>query len=89
MTRIIASIAIAGALLIAAAPAQAQGQRAGTGPVGRSCAGDLATYCAGVRHGTMEARNCLEANRPRISGDCRRALDTTGGGRGMGRNRSN
>jgi hypothetical protein len=85
MSKFIVSAAIAGAVLIASFPAHAQ--RAGSGPVGQSCADDLAAYCAGVPHGAMRARNCLEENRARLSAACRRALDNTGGGRGFGRNR--
>jgi hypothetical protein len=77
--------AIAATLAIASLPANAQG--AGTGQVGRACAGDLKTHCVGARHGGRQARNCLEAHRASVSAACRRALDTTGGGRGLGRNR--
>lgn len=85
MHRILGLTAIAAALTIASLPANAQG--AGTGPVGRACASDLKTYCAGARHGGRQARNCLETHRGSVSAACRRALDTTGGGRGLGRNR--
>lgn len=85
MFKFLALIAIVGAVLVASLPAHAQ--RTGGGPVGRSCADDLAAHCAGVPHGGMKARNCLEENRARLSAACRRALDTTGGGRGLGRNR--
>ncbi|KAA5597288.1 hypothetical protein F1193_14540 [Blastochloris sulfoviridis] len=61
----------------------------GLGPVGQTCTADLAKYCAKVPHGSGEARACLEANRDKLSADCRTALDNTGGGRGMGRNRQN
>jgi hypothetical protein len=60
-------------------------QSAGAGPVGAQCQADMAKFCAGVRHGSMEARNCLEANRDKLSSACRRAIDNSGGGRGLGR----
>lgn len=85
MFRILSVIAVSGMVMMASAPAEAQ--RAGTGPVGRYCAKEIAAHCAGVAHGSMQARNCLEANRSRLSSACRQALDTTGGGRGLGRNR--
>ena len=62
-------------------------QGVGTGPVGTQCKADIAKFCKGASHGSMEARACLEANRDKLSSACRRALDTTGGGRGLGRNR--
>lgn len=89
MRTVIVSTAVASAVLmgglLAAAPASAQ--RYGGGPVRYACSDDIATYCAGVPHGNMQARECLEVNRKKLSPECRRALDNTGGGRGMGRNR--
>jgi hypothetical protein len=62
-------------------------QGAGAGPVGTQCKADMAKFCKSAQHGNMEARACLEANRDKVSAACRRALDSTGGGRGLGRNR--
>jgi hypothetical protein len=54
------------------------------GPVGRACRGDIAELCAGLPH-RGETRICLERNYFRVSPVCKRALDTTGGGRGWRR----
>ncbi len=51
------------------------------GPVGRACRSDIAEFCAGLPH-RGETRICLERNYDRVSRACKRALDTTGGGRG-------
>lgn len=53
-----------------------------TAPVATQCAQDIQTYCAGKGHGSRQTRTCLEANRDKLSAECRQALDTTGGGRG-------
>jgi hypothetical protein len=91
MRRTLAPATVVCAALLLAAPAGAQGfgqgGGQGNGPVGRMCAGELAKYCAGVPHGAGQARACLEANRDKVSANCRWALDNTGAGRGMGRNR--
>ncbi|ALK08518.1 hypothetical protein [Blastochloris viridis] len=91
--RIVAPAAVLGAALAMAAPAGAQGMGQGggqgTGPVGQTCAADLAKYCAKAPHGAGEARACLEDNRAKLTADCRNALDNTGGGRGMGRGQQN
>lgn len=68
------------ALAIAAAMTVASAQ---TGPVARSCSGDIARLCAGKAH-DGEVRICLETNYDQVSAACKRALDTTGGGRGQG-----
>lgn len=86
MRMIVTAIGFAALLgLASAVPAMAQG--AGAGPVGTQCKADIAKFCKNASHGNMEARACLEANRDKVSSACRRALDTTGGGRGKGRNR--
>ena len=59
----------------------------GTGPVATRCATDIQNLCAGKQHGAGQVRACLEANRDKVSPECRQALDTTGPGRGKGRNR--
>jgi len=51
------------------------------GPVAKMCAADIAKYCAGKGHTARETRSCLEANREKVSAECRSALDNTGGGR--------
>ncbi len=70
-----ASIAMA-----ASGAALAQG-----GPVATACAKDITKYCAKAGHGSAQTRNCLEQHRKRVSAACRKALDTTGGGRGRTR----
>ena len=52
-----------------------------TGPVAKQCASDIKTFCADKGHGNRQTRSCLEANRAKLSGECQKALDTTGGGR--------
>jgi hypothetical protein len=59
----------------------------GSGPVAAACQADIAKYCAGKEHGNRAVRTCLEENRDKVTEACRTALDTTGGGRGQGRNR--
>ncbi len=58
----------------------------GTGPVASACAGDIPKYCAGKSHQNREVRTCLEANKGKVSAACKTALDTTGGGKGKGKN---
>lgn len=86
MRTIVAAISTA-VVLTLAAPLPSIAQSAGAGPVGTQCKADIAKFCKGMSHGNMAARTCLEANRDEVSAACRRALDTTGGGRGLGRNR--
>lgn len=91
--RILTPAAVMCAALLMAAPAGAQGfgqgGGQGNGPVGKMCASELAKYCAGVPHGAGKARACLDANRDKVSDNCRWALDNTGAGRGMGRGQQN
>jgi cysteine rich repeat protein len=72
-------IAAVGLFVVTAASAQ-------TGPVATMCKDDIAKYCAGKTHGDREVRACLEANKAKVSADCKTALETTGGGKGKGRN---
>jgi hypothetical protein len=65
------------ACMLAIGPALAQ-----TGPVATQCAHDIAAYCSGKGHGSRQTRSCLEAHRDQVSTKCRRALDSTGAGRG-------
>lgn len=58
----------------------------GTGPVASACADDIAKLCAGKSHQNREARSCLEANKSKVSAACKTALETTGGGKGKGKN---
>lgn len=74
--------------MVAGASALAQAQGSGSGPVGSSCAADIAKFCADKKHVGRQVRTCLEARRAELSDDCRTAIENTGGGRGMGRNRS-
>jgi hypothetical protein len=73
----VGATAVLGPLIIAA-PSIAQVR---FGPVASACSADITKYCARLRHGRGEIRSCLEDNRSRVSGTCRRALDTTGAGR--------
>ena len=66
---------LAGAIL----PAFAQ-----TGPVAKACTSDIAKLCSGKPH-DGSVRICLETNYEAVSDACKKALDTTGGGRGKGR----
>ena len=52
-----------------------------TRPVAKQCASDIKTFCADKGHGNRQTRTCLEANRTKLSAECQKALDTTGGGR--------
>lgn len=78
-------LALAAGALLATLAGSAWAQQ-GTGPVATACAADLAKYCAGKSHENREARTCLEANKGKVSSACKTALDTTGGGKGKGRN---
>lgn len=71
-----------GAALVICAVTPALGQ---TGPVAALCAQDIQTYCSGKGHGSRQTRTCLEANRDKLSAECRQALDTTGRGKGRSR----
>jgi transcriptional/translational regulatory protein YebC/TACO1 len=86
LTKSAVLIAILAACTVAMSdPAAAQGRRDGTGPVASQCAGDIDTYCGGLKHGNRAVRECLSRNRDRVAPACRSALDNTGGGQGMGR----
>jgi hypothetical protein len=82
---ILLAAALAAASLAPIDPAQAQGRRDGSGPVGRMCADDINAYCGGLSHGQRAVRDCLQRNRSSLAVQCRAALDNTGGGAGMGR----
>ena len=56
-----------------------------TGPVATTCSKEIAKYCANAGHGNAQTRNCLEKHRKNLSPACRKALDTTGKGRGRNR----
>lgn len=58
-----------------------------TGPVATQCAQDIQSYCSGKSHGSRQIRTCLEANRDKVSAECRQALDSTGRGQGKGRSK--
>ncbi|CCE04855.1 conserved exported hypothetical protein [Bradyrhizobium sp. STM 3843] len=80
----IRTVLLAAAIVVASATsALAQGTRV----VSAQCATDIQTFCAGKGHGSGQTRSCLEANRDKVSADCRHALDTTGPGRGRRSNR--
>src|SRR5512142_338494 len=79
MTKVLISLAVS-AMFVVGGSAFAQ-----TGPVGSQCASDIQTYCAGKGHSSGQTRTCLEANRDKVSAECRQALDATGPGRGKGK----
>ncbi len=72
----------AASLLIVDGTAWAQ-PGTGKGPVAKQCASEIEKYCAGLKHGHRAVRTCLEHNRDNLSAECKQALDTTGGGRGV------
>lgn len=72
--------ALALGLLASAANAQP-----GQGPVAAACQDDMSKFCEGKQHANREMRNCLEANKAKVSATCRTALDSTGPGKGMGK----
>ena len=59
------------ALLLAAAPAQAQREDQG---LQLGCANDYFRLCAGVDPNSSDAERCMERNRKRLSPDCRAAI---------------
>lgn len=69
----------AGLTITACASAVAQ-----NGPVATACKDDIALNCAGKRHQNREVRNCLEANKSKVSDACKIGLGSTGLGEGMG-----
>ena len=75
------AIVLAIAAIAFAAPSVAATQ---TGPVATACKDDIAQYCAGKPH-TGETRACLEANKDKVSPECKSALETTGHGKRMGK----
>ena len=75
-----------GATLVFATVSQAQpagprNQGPGTGPVVAACQNETEQLCEGKEHGSGAIRACLEANRAKLSTDCKNALDSTGPGR--------
>jgi hypothetical protein len=75
-------IAVTGAVL--AAILFSSTGRTQQGPVAVACKDDIAKYCADKEHGRGEVRACLQANKDKLSADCRTTLDSTGPGKGMG-----
>lgn len=67
---------IAAACAALAGPAWAQ-----KGPVGAACKADIQKFCADKSHGAGAVRDCLEANKAKVTAACKTALDTTGRGR--------
>jgi hypothetical protein len=59
----------------------ATGALAQGGPVATDCANDIAKLCRGKPH-DGSVRICLETNYAKVSAACKKALDSTGGGRG-------
>ncbi|MBS0246469.1 MAG: hypothetical protein JSR61_07590 [Proteobacteria bacterium] len=64
-----------------AQPAGPRNQGPGTGPVVAACQNETQQLCEGKEHGGGAIRACLEANRAKLSTDCKNALDSTGPGR--------
>ena len=52
------------------------------GPVAAACTEDIQKFCADKQHVQGQVRACLEANKDKVSDDCKTALDTTGPGKG-------
>lgn len=77
--RSISAIGIA-TLILGASMTGAFAQR---GPVATACKADIPKFCADLKHGRGEIRNCLQSNYKEVSAGCKHALDTTGGGRRM------
>jgi hypothetical protein len=81
----------AAAILIAlASPATAQGMGGmgmggamWQGLIGKLCAKDIDTHCAGIAQGS-DQRACLEGKSKDLSENCRLALESTGPDRGRG-----
>jgi hypothetical protein len=71
---------IVSALVLAASMCAASAQ---TGPVATACNNDISKLCSGKPH-DGSVRICLETNYDAVSAACKKALDTTGGGRGRG-----
>ena len=80
MNALTTSIFVALIMLLIEGPTVAQGM--GTGPVAKQCASDIQKYCADKQHGHGEVRACLESKKDKVSPACKKALETTGGGRG-------
>lgn len=80
------AISILAALFVVLTANAASAQRGpGQGPVARDCVDDIAKLCSDKQHGNREVRTCLEANKDKVTAACKKALDTTGGGKGQGR----
>lgn len=58
-----------------------------SGPVATACKSDIAKTCAGLPH-DGSVRTCLQNNYDKVSAGCKKALDTTGGGRRLGPGRA-
>lgn len=79
MSKLKGVAAFAVAMSFLTAPALAQGD--GTGPVAEACKADIEKFCAGIEHGEGKVRACLEEHKDEVSEACKKALETTGGGR--------
>jgi hypothetical protein len=76
---------MAAVLVISASVLAASAQ---TGPVATACKSDISKLCSGKPH-DGSVRICLETNYEAVSAACKKALDTTGGGRGSGLGKGN
>ena len=77
------SMIFAAAIALSVTPVLAQGAP-GMGPVAQFCNDDMAKLCPGQEHGNRAVRTCLEQNKAKLSDACKKALDSTGPGQGMG-----
>jgi hypothetical protein len=66
----------------AAAPAAPTAQQKAA--IRASCRSDFMSHCSGVQPGGAEALQCLKRNEAQLSGACRSAVATIGGGGGTG-----
>ncbi len=78
---------LSAALLIAGIPAgsfakskrsSSQTQSQGGSPGDAACAGSVKRFCKGTGSDQMAILACLQKNRPRISGACRKVLESHG-----------
>ena len=60
------------AVVLAASPVQAQRDDPG---LQLACANDFFRLCAGVDPQSSEAESCMNRNRPRLSGECKAAIN--------------
>lgn len=57
----------------------------GNGPVMTKCKTDIEKYCADKKHVKGEVRSCLEEKKAELTEECKMALESTGPGKGKGK----